>query len=171
MLEKINEVRKIVPDGVKVGTADSWNKFADGTADDMIKGNPDIILVNAFGFWQGQPIKNATHTFFDDEFQAYTHIQQVAGSTDSIELWVGETGWPGDGGSNYGAATAGTANAKTYFQQGVCGMIDWGFNVFFFEAFDEPWKPASIGDNGAAADEKHWGAMTSDRTAKYSLQC
>jgi glucan 1,3-beta-glucosidase len=50
-------------------------------------------------------------------------------------------------------------------------MIGWGYNVFYFEAFDEPWKPKSIGENGLAADETHWGAMTADRQSKYSLKC
>lgn len=52
-------------------------------------------------------------------------------------------------------------------------MLDWGVNVFYFEAFDEPWKPDSIGDDGNPADEKHWGAMNADRTTKpnFSLKC
>jgi len=54
-------------------------------------------LVNAFGYWQGQDISNATVTYFDDIMQAFNHIQTVAGSLDSIELWNGETGWPTDG--------------------------------------------------------------------------
>ena len=54
-------------------------------------------LVNAFGFWQGQPITNASHTYFDDLSQAFGHIQSLAGSISTIELWNGETGWPGDG--------------------------------------------------------------------------
>ncbi|KAF2094809.1 family 17 glycosyl hydrolase [Rhizodiscina lignyota] len=170
LLDKMDEVRSILPN-TKIGTADSWNKYADGTADDMIKGKPDILLVNAFGYWQAQPIDNATHTYFDDMMQAFTHIQSVAGSTSSIELWNGETGWPTDGGTDYGAAKAGTANAKTYWQQAVCPMIDWGFNVFYFEAMDEPWKPDSVGDNGSAQDEKHWGAMTAARAVKFSLKC
>lgn len=49
--------------------------------------------------------------------------------------------------------------------------MDWGYNAFFFEAFDEPWKPASVGDNGNVADETTWGAMTADRKKKYSLKC
>lgn len=61
--------------------------------------------------------------------------------------------------------------AKTFFSQAVCGMLDWGFNVFFFEAFDEPWKPKSIGQDGVAADETHWGAMDANRNLKYSLKC
>jgi glucan 1,3-beta-glucosidase len=149
-------------------------------------------LVNAFGFWQGQDISNATHQYFDDIMQAYQRIASVAPGN-KIELWTGETGWPSDGknnlvprfmpiqnnllitpspgGSDFSAAKAGTKNAATYFSQGVCGMLNWGYNAFFFEAFDEPWKPKSIGDNGLAADETHWGAMTVDRTSKYSLKC
>ena len=52
-------------------------------------------------------------------------------------------------------------------------MLEWGVNVFYFEAFDEPWKPTSVGDNGAAADETHWGAMNADRSLKagFPLQC
>ncbi|KAF1816948.1 glucan 1,3-beta-glucosidase-like protein [Eremomyces bilateralis CBS 781.70] len=170
LLEKIQTVKKIMPN-TKVGTADSWNKYADGTADDVIRGKPDILLINAFGYWQGQPIDNATHTYFDDMMQAITHIQSVAGDTDSIEIWNGETGWPTDGGSDYGAASAGTDNAATYYSEGVCGMLAWGVNVFYFEAFDEPWKPHTVGDSGNAADETKWGAMGADRKTKFDLKC
>jgi glucan 1,3-beta-glucosidase len=169
LLSKIKDVKQMVGD-IKVGTADSWNKFADGTADPVIKGNPDILLVNAFGFWQAQDISNASHQYFDDMMQAYQHIQSVAGGN-KIELWNGETGWPTDHGSDYGAAKAGTQNAATYWSQGVCGMLGWGFNLFYFEAFDEPWKPASVGDNGKAADETHWGAFTFDRKPKFNMGC
>ena len=90
---------------------------------------------------------------------------------DSLELWTGETGWPTTGGSNYGAAIASTANAATFWREGVCGMRSWGVNVFYFEAFDEPWKPLSVGDNGQSEDETHWGAMTADRQTKFLLTC
>lgn len=45
LLQRIETVKAILPDGVKVGTADSWNKFADGTADAVIKGGVDILYV------------------------------------------------------------------------------------------------------------------------------
>lgn len=54
-------------------------------------------LVNAFAFWQGQEIGNATATYLDDLMQAFTRIQHISGSTDAIELWNGETGWPTTG--------------------------------------------------------------------------
>ncbi|KAF2145438.1 glycoside hydrolase family 17 protein [Aplosporella prunicola CBS 121167] len=172
LLDKINDVRTVLPKGVKVGTADSWNKWADGTGDAVIQGGVDLILCNAFAYWQAQPIDNSTSTYFDDMSRAIEHIQSVAGgNSNGPEIWNGETGWPGDGGSDYGPAKAGTDNAKTYYQEAVCGILKWGVNAFYFEAFDETWKPDSVGDDGSAADEKHWGALTADRKAKFNLRC
>ncbi|KAF2461119.1 putative glucan 1,3-beta-glucosidase [Lineolata rhizophorae] len=171
LLDKINTVKDQLPSSIKVGTADSWNKFDDGTADAVIRGGVDILFVNAFAYWQGQDIDNATATYFEDMQRAFGHIQDVSGSLDSPELWNGETGWPTTGGSDFGPAEASTENAQQYWQQGVCGMLEWGVSLFYFEAFDEPWKPDSIGDNGEAADEKHWGAMTVDGDLKFSLEC
>lgn len=168
---KIETVKKALPKGIKVGTADSWNKFADGTAD-AILGTADIILVNAFAFWQGASRENATHVYLDDMYQATTHIEKIVGGHDKMpEIWNGETGWPTAEGTDYDEAKGGLDNAKHFFQHGFCSLLDWGFNAFYFEAFDEPWKPASVGDNGKEADETTWGAWTADRQQKFSLRC
>lgn len=51
--------------------------------------------MNAFAYWQGQDINNATATYFDDMMQAITHIQKIAGKgADKIYIATGETGWP-----------------------------------------------------------------------------
>lgn len=171
LLEKINEVKSVLPKGTKVGTADSWNKYADGTADAVIKGGVDILLANGFSYWQGSPSDNSSHVFFDDMMQALGHIQSVSGSMSAIEFFSGESGWPTDGGSNYEAAIAGTANAAKFYQDGFCGLINWGVNAFYFEAFDEPWKANAIGTNGDQEVETVWGAMTVDRVAKFNLAC
>jgi glucan 1,3-beta-glucosidase len=84
---------------------------------------------------------------------------------------TGETGWPGDGGSDYGAAIASTSNAASYWKSTVCGLLDWGVDLFWFEAFDEPTKAPAIGQDGQSEDETHWGAFTADRSAKFSLSC
>jgi exo-beta-1,3-glucanase (GH17 family) len=60
LADKIKTVKSKLPSGIKVGTADSWNKFADGTGDAII-GTADIIMVNAFAFWQGASRENATY--------------------------------------------------------------------------------------------------------------
>ena len=172
LLAKINQVKQMFP-GVLIGTADSWNKYADGTADAVISGGVDLLLANAFSYWQATPIANATWNFFEDIFGAMLHIEDVLGKGNmgNVQFWVGETGWPTDGGSNYGAATASTENAATFFSQGVCSILRWNVNTFYFEAFDESWKPASIGDDGQAEVETVWGAMTAQRETKYSLKC
>jgi len=171
LLAKIQDTKQAVGGSFKVGTADSWNKYQDGTADALVTGGVDILLCNAFSYWQGQTIGNATASFFDDVMQAFGHIQDVAGSADNTpELWVGETGWP-TAGSTYQSATPGVASAQTFWSNAVCGILDWGVNVFFFEAFDEPWKPLSTGADGSVADETHWGAWNSDRSKKYTTTC
>ncbi|KAI4924619.1 hypothetical protein J4E85_007735 [Alternaria conjuncta] len=168
---KIKTVKSKLPSGIKVGTADSWNKFADGTGDAII-GTADIIMVNAFAFWQGASRDNATHVYLDDMFQATAHIEKMAGGREKApEIWTGETGWPTAVGTDYDEAKGGLDNAKHFYQTGFCALLDWGFNGFYFEAFDEPWKPASIGDNGKVADETTWGAMTADRKTKFDLKC
>jgi len=137
LLADINEVKSILPN-TRIGTADSWNKYADGTADPLIKGGVDLFLANAFSYWQGEEVgAGAEYGFFDDIQQALGHIQETAGSLNATEFWIGETGWPTDGGTNYGNATASTTLASSFYSQGVCGMLDWGVNVFYFEAFDE----------------------------------
>jgi len=90
LADRIQSVQKTLS-GVKVGTADSWHLFHDGTADAVIP-VADILLCNAFSYWQGQEIGNATYSFFDDIHRAFEHIQKVSGTSDKPELWVGETG-------------------------------------------------------------------------------
>lgn len=96
----ISVVQKQFPD-LPVGTADSWNKFADGTADDLFTTDtPDhpmvkYILANAFAYWQGTVVDDAYKTYFNDMSGAMTHIQQVAGDkATQIHIINGETGWP-----------------------------------------------------------------------------
>ncbi|OHE95864.1 glycosyl hydrolase family 17 [Colletotrichum orchidophilum] len=168
LADKMKDMKKAAPH-FKIGTADSWNKYQDGTADAVIK-DADILLTNAFSYWQGQTRDNATACFFDSIMQAFGRIQSVSGSTNRPELWVGETGWPSEG-AKYQQAVPGQDNARAFYDQGVCGMVNWGFNVFFFEAFDEPWKPHAIGLDGSEAPETHWGGMEADRAPKYPLRC
>ena len=128
-------------------------------------------LANAFSYWQGAEINNATHVFFDDIQKALGHVQAITNSLTAIEFLGGESGWPTDGGSNYEAAIASTKNAAQYYQQGFCALLKWGIGAFYFEAFDEPWKPNSVGTNGEAEIETTWGAFDVNRKPKFDLKC
>ena len=58
-------------------------------------------------------------------------------------------------------------NQARYFRE----ILDWATasntTVFFFEAFDEPWKGDPANEDGA---EKHWGIFYVDRTPKLVMQ-
>ncbi|OGM44307.1 glucan 1 [Aspergillus bombycis] len=157
LLDKIRTVQSAFPK-MTVGTVDSWNLFYDGTADPIIKGGVTYIMANAFAYWQGSDINHATKTYWNDTTLALERIENAAGDNkDKIIFANGET--------------AGTQNAARYWKEAVCSMLKWGVDVFYFEAFDESWKPTSIGDNGEEKDETHWGLFTADRKAKFDLSC
>ena len=42
LLDMINDMKSTFPD-ILVGTADSWNKYADGTADPLITGGVKLL--------------------------------------------------------------------------------------------------------------------------------
>ena len=75
------------------------------------------------------------------------------------------------GGSDYGAAEAGTVNAGKYYNHAVCAALKWNTNAFYFEAFGEPWKPDSLGLDKSAGDEKHWGAFDVNKDLLIDLDC
>ncbi|ESW96446.1 hypothetical protein KL918_000399 [Ogataea parapolymorpha] len=149
---------------VPVGTVDSWNVLVDGANADVIK-TADVIYANAFSYWQGQTMNNASFSFFDDIMQALQTIQTTKGSSD-IDFWIGETGWPTEG-DNFESATPSTSNAEQFWKEAICAMRGWGVNTYVFEAFDESWKP----DSSGSSSERHWGVWNADRSQKYDLTC
>lgn len=150
---------------IPVGSVDSWNIWVDGGSLPAIKA-ADFVFANAFSYWQGQAMNNASYSFFDDIMQALQVVQTAKGSTD-ITFWVGETGWPSEG-TAFESATPSVANAKSYWKEAICALRGWGVNVCVFEAFDEAWKPDTSGTSDV---EKHWGIYDSDNNLKFSLDC
>lgn len=175
LADKITEVKNLIKDlkdkdgnswsSVPVGTVDSWNVLVDGYSTPAIKA-ADIVLANAFSYWQGQTQANASYSFFDDIMQALQTIQSVKGTTD-IPFWVGETGWATSGG-NFGASVPSTENAQHFWKSAICAIRAWGINTLVFEAYDESWKPDT---SGISDVEKYWGVLHDDGTPKYDLTC
>lgn len=97
--------------------------------------------------------------------------RQVRQTKQCVHFRTAWADWTIDGGTDYGAAKAGTDNAEQYYKTAVCGMLAWDVDVFYFEAFDESWKPDSIGDNGQPMDEGHWGMFTDNRKKKFDTSC
>lgn len=149
---------------VPVGFADSWNILVDGSSKPAIEAS-DIVLANAFSFWQGQTQANASYSFMDDIMQALQTVQSIKGP--NAPFWVGETGWPTDG-ANFQVSAPSLENAARYWKHAVCAIRAWGVNILAFEAYDESWKPDTSGISNV---EKHWGVLQDDGTPKYDLTC
>ncbi|MGB8220939.1 MAG: glycosyl hydrolase family 17 protein, partial [Polyangiales bacterium] len=102
-----------------------------------------------------------------DEALAYT-LANVAGVRAALPdkpIAILEAGWATVA-TEFGDRASEENQARYYLE-----LQKWARStnttVFFFEAFDEPWK----GDpNAPLGAEKHWGLFNVDRTPKLLLQ-
>ena len=113
----------------------------------------DYIGVHTYPSWEHKPI---------DEGLAYTiqNINEVRRAHPGKPIAILEAGWATQA---VEFATASVENQLRYYRE----LRDWArednVTVFFFEAFDEPWKGDPNNPDGA---EKHWGLFYVDRTPK-----
>jgi exo-beta-1,3-glucanase (GH17 family) len=118
----------------------------------------DFLGVHTYALWEGKTI---------DEGLAFTieNIEEVQAALPGKPVAILEAGWAtlaeefGD--------RAGEREQARYFQELAAWAGGAGMTVFFFSAFDEPWKGDPARPLGA---EKHWGVFNLDRSPKYVLQ-
>jgi len=118
----------------------------------------DFIGVHTYPVWEGRSI---------DEGLSYT-LENIAGvhaALPDAKIAILEAGWATTA-SEFGAR-AGEEQQFRYYNEMRAWAVSTNTTVFFFEAFDEPWK----GDpNNALGAEKHWGLWFVDRTAKKVMR-
>ncbi len=118
----------------------------------------DFLGVHTYPVWESKTI---------DEGLSYTieNIERVRAALPGKPIVILEAGW---------ATTAvefpeqaGQENQARYYRE----ILEWGTatntTIFWFEAFDEPWKGDPDNPDGA---EKHWGIFFEDRTPKLIMQ-
>ena len=118
----------------------------------------DFIGVHTYPAWEEKGI---------DEALSYTieNMQGVYDAHPDKPVAILEAGWAtvaiefGD--------RANEADQERYYRELNAWATDTNVTVFFFEAFDEPWKGNPDVPLGA---EKHWGIFNVDRTPKQVLQ-
>ena len=124
----------------------------------------DFIITHAYAMWNGVQLEEAIG--FTDE-----KVRAVRAAHPDRRVVLGETGW---------ATRVHTEGEQARLIKGRAGeqeqarfyaaVRQWARDtqtlVFFFEAFDEPWK------GGAHPDEveKHWGLFNVDRTPKEAMR-
>ena len=118
----------------------------------------DFIGVHTYPVWEGRGI---------DEGLSYTveNLEGVRAALPDKPIAILEAGWATTA-SEFGER-AGEDEQTRYYDE----LHDWAqranMTVFFFEAFDEPWKGNPDNPEGA---EKHWGLFFVDRSPKAVMQ-
>ncbi len=183
MVKYINAVRNQVSQPVT--TDDNWAFFAKATGNQepkAILNAVDFVAMHTYPLadsvhdaakWNWQQTDKAANVraaammdaaiaAAQSDFTAVRNYMDSLGLT-NMPIVVGETGWKAiaSGGENYRAHPV---NQKMYFDR----LTAWLSSsvtakpkaIFYFEAFDEPWKKA---------DDK-WGLFNVDRKARYVVQ-
>ncbi|NGP54437.1 glycosyl hydrolase family 17 protein [Thioalkalivibrio sp. XN8] len=147
----LERARQAVP-GVPVGYVDAYFKFVDYP---RVTAACDVLLANCYPFWEGCPAEYAL-PYMKDMYR------RAVGAAHGKPVIVSETGWPTRG-ADCGGARPSYRNAIKYFIDTCQWAQEDGVEVFYFSAFDEPWKVATEGDVGAywglwdqAGDPKYW---------------
>lgn len=118
----------------------------------------DFIGVHTYAAWEGKSI---------DDGLAYTieNIERVQNAHPDKPMVILEAGWASIA-SEFGDRASEAAQVR-YFNELKTWANNVNMTVFFFEAFDEPWKGDPENEFGA---EKHWGLFYVDRTPKAVLE-
>lgn len=154
LVELIEQFRSQVPN-IPVTTAEvysHWMEYPELVA------ACDYVLIQSYPFWDGIAVDQAVGAL---HAQYYQVVDKAMGKP----VWVSETGWPSDG-SMVGDAVPSASNAALYFLNVAAWSQALDIPVFYFEAFDEPFKsltePNSVGN--------HWGIFTRYLTLKDRME-
>jgi exo-beta-1,3-glucanase (GH17 family) len=151
-IEYVRRVRQAV--SVPVTIADDilfWRDNGERVAREL-----DFIAMHTYPMWGGSDIDSAMQI-------TIRHYNSVRQAIPDKKIIISEAGWATYTVGEMHAPRAGDEiKQKRYFNE----LMDWAKTnnviVFFFEAFDEPWK--------GTGTEGHWGLFSVDRKAKVAMQ-
>lgn len=154
VIEYVQRVKEGVEQPVTVADNYEW-WIADGAP---LAEVVDFIGVHTYPVWEQKSI---------DEGLSYTieNLERVHAALPGKPMAILEAGWATT--ATEFPDLAGEAQQVRYFTELQDWARDVNMTVFFFEAFDEPWKGNP--DNPAGA-EKHWGLFFVDRTPKAVMR-
>ena len=154
VIEYVREVKAATDQPVTVADNYEW-WIKDGAP---LAAEVDFLGVHTYPQWEGKTV---------DEALAYTidNIEGVYRALPDKPIAILEAGWATTA-SEFGDR-ANEADQSRHYKE----LEEWArttnTTVFFFEAFDEPWKGDPDDLLGA---EKHWGVFFVDRTPKQVMQ-
>ena len=154
VIEYVRKVKAAVTQPVTVADNYEW-WIADGAP---LAEVVDFLGVHTYPAWEDKTI---------DEGLSYTieNIERVREALPDKPIAILEAGWATT--AEEFPEQASEENQARYYRE----ILEWAtaanITVFFFEAFDEPWKGNPANADGA---EKHWGIFFVDRTPKLVMQ-
>ena len=150
----VRQVRSAIAQPVTVAENYEW-WIRDGAP---LAAELDFIGVHTYPVWEQRAI---------DEGLSYSveNLMAVRQALPDVPMAVLEAGWATTA-SEFGDRASEAAQVR-YFRE----IEQWArlakVTIFFFSAFDEPWKGDPDDPLGA---EKHWGLLFEDRTPKAALR-
>lgn len=153
LIDYIRRVKNELP-GIPVTTADTHHELFLHPA---VMAECDVVLANYYPFWDRIPLDQAVAALngWHDRLKS-----AAAGKT----IIVSETGWPSCG-DTLGGAVPTPENSASF----LAGFLAWAraghVDFFYFAAFDESWKAAFEGPQGAC-----WGVWDKNGTLKPQMK-
>lgn len=130
-----------------------WRDYGSNLAKEL-----DFIGIHIYPLWEGEGIENGLSFTVDG-------VQNVVDALPGSNIAILEAGWATV--ANEFGSRSNSVNQLEYYN----ALKNWSkinnVTVFFFEAFDEPWKG---NDNEPNAAEKNWGIFNEDRTPKLVMK-
>lgn len=150
MIAYVREVKAAIDQPVTVAENYEWWI----AAGQPLAAELDYVGVHTYPAWEDKPI---------EEGLSYTieNMERVHAALPGSALAILEAGWATTA-SEFGDR-ASEENQARYYEELSGWAGEANVTVFFFEAFDEPWKGNPDNPMGA---EKHWGLFFVDRTPK-----
>jgi exo-beta-1,3-glucanase (GH17 family) len=152
VIRYVREVKAAVTQPVTV--ADNYVWWRDHGA--ALAREVDFLTIHVYPLWEGQDI---------DEGLSYTveNYDSVRAAHPGKTIIIGEAGWATYTEGNLHVPRGGDERKQQRYYEELTGWArENKVTLFFFEAFDEPWK--------GTGTEGHWGLFTVDRKAKPVMQ-
>ena len=153
VIRYVRQVKAAIRQDVTVADNYEW-WIQDGA---KLAAEVDFLGIHTYPAWEEKPI---------EEGLSYTieNLERVREALPDKPIAILEAGWATIA-EEFGER-ASEANQTRYYNELKEWATDSNMTVFFFEAFDEPWKGNPDRPLGA---EKHWGLFNVDRTPKQVM--
>jgi exo-beta-1,3-glucanase (GH17 family) len=157
VISYVRDVRSAVKQPVTVAdNYDWWSRHGAALAAEV-----DFLGIHTYALWEEKDIEEGVPF-------TLANLQRVREAFPDKPYAILEAGWASLA-SEFGerASEASEAKQQQYFAEIGRWSLENNVTVFFFEAFDEPWKGDPADPLGA---EKHWGLFRVDRSPKRVME-